>query len=446
MAGKKSKKPRSDTPKAPAPAAPEKSPAADAKTKWRWRPLIISLVALSLLVLFLSWIKFFDLMSIDRHLQNLLISYVGSTESEAFDSRVALILVDEANQPNQPFGAASPSHRKHHAELVRALSQAGAKVIVFDVAFRTNSADFDPDFALAIQEAEKAGTKIVVGAFLPPKTYEPQMAAAIKAAVGDHWGIMDGAFLKTSNARFIRLAAYSGPETFDVQEQPVIPSLALQAVRQLNYPNLPTTSWFSLLTGQVRLRSGGAGGPVLDSIPVDDNMELLVNLPGKADITRYSYQEVLSHLADYAGNFKDKVVVIGYQKDDQLPSSDAEPRYGAEMHATAISTLLSGSYIRPLPVLYHYLLIVVLVAIAAYLQIRFTKWMDQTQTIPLPFLPAPLNKITIPTPVLAVSIVYLLVAVLAFKAAHVVLEMPYHLAALILTHFLFVVGRSKFVR
>lgn len=87
-----------------------------------------------------------------------------------------------------------------------------------------------------------------------------------------------------------------------------------------------------------------------------------------------------------------------------------------------------------------------LVAIAAYLQIRFTKWMDQTQTIPLPFLPALLNKITIPTPVLAVSIVYILVAILAFKTARLVLEMPYHLAALILTHFLFVVGRSKFVR
>lgn len=99
---------------------------------------------------------------------------------------------------------------------------------------------------------------------------------------------------------------------------------------------LAANAYFVGLTGQVRLRSGGAGGPLLDSVPVDNSMDLRVDLPGKADIPRYSYQEVLTHLADYAGNFRDKVVVIGYQKDDQLPGTSAEPRYGAEMHATAI--------------------------------------------------------------------------------------------------------------
>jgi CHASE2 domain-containing sensor protein len=177
-------------------------------------------------------------------------------------------------------------------------------------------------------------------------------------------------------------------------------------------------------------------------------MDLLVELPGKDEIPHYSYQEILAHPADYAPNFKDKLVVIGYQKDDKLPSSSSEkePRYGAEIHATAMSTLLTGNYIRPLPVPFHYLFILLLVAIAAFLQIKFSAWMERTQTIPLPFLPAPINKITIPTPIFVVSLIYLLFAVLAFKLSHVVFDMSYHLAALILTYFLFVVGRSKFVR
>ena len=322
-------------------------------------------------------------------------------------------------------------------------------MIVFDVLFRTSSAEVDPDFAQAIQEAEKAGTKIVVGAFLEPNVYEPQIARPIKAAVGDHWGIVDGGTLKKSDARFIRLAAEKSSEPFNgFDEQPVFPSLALQAVRMLNYPTAQTTTWFSPLAGQVRLRSGGADGKLLDSIPVNRDMYLLVDLPGKDEITHYSYQEVLSHLNDYAGNFKDKIVVIGYQDHDTLPGADSEkdPRYGSEIHSTAMSTLLTGAYIRPLPVLYHYFFILALVATAAFLQIRFSKWMDRMQTVSLPFLPAPFNKITIPTPILVISLIYILFAVLAFKLAHIVFDMSYHLAALILTYFLFVIGSSYFIR
>jgi CHASE2 domain-containing sensor protein len=431
--------------KAAAGKVADKSPADTKQIKWRWGITISALLALSVLMLFLSWIKFFDLLRVDRYMQDLLISYAGSSESKPFDSRVALILVDKDTQPNQPFGTAQPSHRKHHAELIRALTRAGAKVIVFDVLFKTNSPEVDPDFAQAIQDAEKAGTKIVVGAFLEPNKYDPQIAGPIKAAIGDHWGIVDLGILQTSDARFVRLAGKSN-QPVGGSEQPVFPSLALQAVRLFNYPNADTSTWFSPLAGQVRLRRGGAGGELLDSIPVNRDMDLLVDLPGRDEITHYSYQEVLTHLNDYADNFKDKIVVIGYQKDDELPGTGKDPRYRPEMHATAMSTLLTGAYIRPLPVLYHYIFIVALVAIAAFLQIRFSKWMDRTQTVPLPFLPAPFNKITIPTPILVVSLIYILFAVLAFALGYIVFDMSYHLAALVLTYFLLVLGRSKFVR
>jgi CHASE2 domain-containing sensor protein len=451
MAGKKKKKntqrPAVTKVAEPTVAAPTDQSATDEKTiQWRWRLILTALAALSILILFLSWIKFFDLLGLDHRLQDTLISYVGSSETKQFDSRVVLILVDKDEKTNPPIGTADPSHRKYHAQLVRSLSSAGASVVVFDVLFQTNAPEVDADFAKAIQEAEAAGTKIVVGAFLPPGIYEAQLAGPIKAAVGDHWGIVDGGTLQKSDARFIRLAAEKSKNAFNGNEQPVIPSLALQAVRLLRYPNQATSTWFSPLAGEVRLRNGGAGGQLLDSIPVNNEMYLLVDLPGKDEITHYTYQNILAHFADYAANFKDKIVVIGYQSaKDILPGSDSEPRYGAEIHATAMSTLLTGVYIRPLPILYHYLAIVALVAIAAFLQIRFSKWMTQMQTIALP-LPPPINKITIPTPILVISLIYILFAVIAFKALHIVFYMSYHLAALILTYFLFVLGRSWFIR
>ena len=417
--------------------------------QWRWWIVISSLVGLSLIILFLSWIKFFDLVGLDRRFQDLLISYVGTTVSKQFDSRVKLILVDKSQQPNPPFGKADPSHRKYHADLIRLLTRAGAKVIVFDVEFETSSPD-DQNFAQAIQEAEKAGTRIIVGGFLDPGKFEPQMGATLKAAIKDHWGIVDGGTIKKSDARFIRLAAEAGKGEFNgFDEQPVIPSLALQAVRMLRYPNDVTSVWSSPLASKVLLRSGGAGGRLLDSIPVNREMELLVDLPGRDEIPKKSYQDVLAHPEDYAANFKDNVLVIGYQDGDVLPLSDSDknPRYGSEMHATAISTILREQYLRTAPVLYHYLAILFLIALTACLQIRFSKLMGQKLTIPLPIgLPSPFDKITIPTAIVVISFAYILIAVLAFKLGHIVFEMSYHLAALILTYFLFVFCRSVFTR
>lgn len=430
-------------------ARPKVGSADPEQIRWRWWIVLSSLLGLSIVILFLSWIKIFDLVGLDRRLQDMLISYVNTTASKQFDARVKLILVDQAQQPNPPYGKADASHRKYHADLIRLLSKAGAKVIVFDVEFETSSPD-DQNLAQAIQEAEKGGTKIIVGGYLDPGKSEPQMGATLKGAIGDHWGIVDGGTIKKSDAHFIRLAAEgSGESSNRFDEHPVIPSLALQAVRMLRYPNEVTTVWSSPIASEVRLRSGGAGGKLLESIPVSSEMGLLVDLPGKDEIPRKSYQDILAHPDDYAANFKDNVVLIGYQDGDVLPFSDSErnPRYGSEMHATAISTLSGGQYLRPAPVLYHYLAVLLLIAITACLEIRFNKWMGQKLTISLPIaLPSPFDKITIPVAVVVISIVYILLAVLAFKLGHLVFDMSYHLAALILTYYLFVIARSQFTR
>ncbi len=130
--------------------------------QWRWWIVLSSLLGLSVVILFLSWIKLFDFFGLDRRLQDLLISHVNTSASKVFDSHVKLILVDQAQQPNPPFGRADASHRKYHADLIRLLTRAGARVIVFDVEFETSSPD-DQNFAQAIQEAERGGTTIIVG-------------------------------------------------------------------------------------------------------------------------------------------------------------------------------------------------------------------------------------------------------------------------------------------
>src|ERR1700674_5807743 len=112
---KKSARPKAGSDVETVPDGPDPVPADVEPIEWRWKITLSSLLLLSVLILFLSWIKFFDLMHVDRYLQDLLISYVGSTVSKDFDGRVALILVDKEQQPNQPFGNPDAKHRPYHA-------------------------------------------------------------------------------------------------------------------------------------------------------------------------------------------------------------------------------------------------------------------------------------------------------------------------------------------
>ena len=114
------------------------------------------------------------------------------------------------------------------------------------------------------------------------------------------------------------------------------------------------------------------------------------------------------------------------------------------MLANAFSTLLKKTYVRPLPFAYHLAAIVFLIAIGACLQVRCSSWMTHKLTVPLPIaLPAPFDKLQIPTAIVVIIFIYVFGAILAFKWRHIVFDMSYHLAALILTYTLFVLFRSK---
>jgi CHASE2 domain-containing sensor protein len=323
---------------------------------------------------------------------------------------------------------------------LRNLTSAKAKVVVFDVEFINPSQKFDPDFAAAIQEAERAGTKVVLGGYLEGEDSQLQVTTSLQPAIGNHLGIVDGGTLeKPSDSRFIRLVGEKENPEAGPEERPIIPSISLLAVSLYNYPNEETTTWYHPLASEVRLRN--RNGELLETIPVDNQQALLVELVDSNDMPHKTYEEVFDNFPTYATKFKGTIVIIGYQEGDSLKAGD---RYGVEMHANAISALLGRTYIRQLPFLYHFATIVGLIALCACLQIRCGSWMSHKLTIPIPIvLPAPFDKIQIPTAIVVIFFIYGLTALLAFKWGHTLLSMSYHLAALILTYVLFVLFRSR---
>ena len=414
--------------------------------KWRWPVLVGSLIALSLLVLFISWMKLFDQLGLDRRLQDLLISQATTTMARKFDGHVWTILVDEQKQdPNTTAatGRANPSHRKAHAQLLRNLTAAGAKVVVFDVEFETDAPEVDNDFAAAIQEAERAGTKVVFAGSLAPPDNEPLFATALRPVIGDHWGIADGAMPEwKSHSRFVRLVAEKSDHPgVEAKDRAVIPSISLLAVALYRYPNEKVSAWYNPPKGEVRLRN--ESGALLESIPVDGYLDMFIDLANRDEMPLRTYEQVFDHFSTYAPKFNNTIVLIGYQHDDAVETAGG-PRFGVEMHANAISTLLKKTYVRPLPFAYHLAAIVFLIAIGACLQVRCSSWMTHKLTVPIPItLPAPFDKLQIPTAIVVIIFIYVFGAILAFKWRHIVFDMSYHLAALILTYTLFVLFRSK---
>lgn len=455
MSSKKRQKANKTPPATPpAPVEPEKSPAAvngdvvNAPVKWRWSVMIVSLLVLSVVVLFFSWIKLFDLIRLDQRLQQILISYADPATSKRAHGSVRTILVEkhkENPQSETPFGKGLSAHRKAHAILLKKLSEeAKAAVVVFDVHFKVEDLKVDNEFKQAIEDATRAGTKVIFGAFMQDGVYIPAFSKTLRPVIGNNWGIMDGEAKKSSNIRSVRLASPTSESDYvGVREEQVFPSIALQAVAKWRYRDHDVSYWFAPLAGQLRLRRA-TDGQLLESIPVNDEMYLLVKVADKAGIAGESYEHVFDNFDSYREQYEDKIVVIGYQEEDDQIVSDGQTYFGSELQANAISMLLKENYIRPLPVLFHYFTIIVLIAIGACLQIKCAKWMGHKLTIALPIsLPSPFDKLNIPTAIVVIFIVYLLLAVIAYKVGHLVFDMSYHFAALLLTYTIFVYGKSR---
>ena len=123
-------------------------------------------------MVFLAWLRLFNVVGIDDYVRDQLIPHLDTKLDKRFDVRdVALILIDENTQPTPPFGKADSGHRKYHAELIGALSQAGARVVALDMWFDKDSPE-DEGLAQAIIQAEARGTVVLIG--LNPQVGESQ--------------------------------------------------------------------------------------------------------------------------------------------------------------------------------------------------------------------------------------------------------------------------------
>jgi CHASE2 domain-containing sensor protein len=409
----------------------------------KWRLLIILTISITItvLVLFASSIRLFNVyFHFEDYVNDQLRTHLDGQVPKKFDTKdIALILVDADEKQEQPFGRAQPDHRKFHAQLIDGLAAAGARVVALDVFFDSDS-DYDKDLAQSVIRAENMGTHVLIG-MNPEVASNDYVPAELKSIPSETWGSIAGGGDpgRIVVLPLLRLAdKASDAETI---EQPVTPSLVLKAVTAVKYPHTNVTCFFDSLHEQINIRD--SQGRMLESIPVDGQLYFMVNLAGPHDQGRvHLYHEVLRAISqnnsDYLKQFRGKIVVVGYRVGDVVKTTRGD-RYGGEVIANAMSNVLLQSYVQPLGFVPHFSLVLFMVGLGAILPLKFNKWTVHKLPVKLPLV----QQLPVPIVLLAVSVVYVFIAVIFYLFGQLLFGVAYHVAALFLAYLSTSILRTK---
>jgi adenylate cyclase len=257
----------------------------------------------------------------------------------------------------EAYGRWAEWPRSLHAQAIDNLSQAGAKVIGFDVIFTDSSTD-DEMLATAIAEADNivlaaAGTQPVSQA-VPEITYDnfllPVDALEQAASSIGHANVVpDG----DGTVRRLPLIVKSSSGQ-------VYPSLTLAVLHRL----------FSMPLPQEYVLGNGAVNLLARDIPVDTSYRLRINFSADNEQRPYvSYGDVIS------GNFdpllvKNKIVLIGMsatgEPDTWAVPTSASKIPGVFIHAGAMDTILTQRFLREPGIIITLMIMLLLVGITAF--------------------------------------------------------------------------------
>ncbi|HEV2904516.1 MAG TPA: CHAT domain-containing protein, partial [Pyrinomonadaceae bacterium] len=270
------------------------------KRIFHWRRAFLASIVAMLLMFFVGYTGLFDVLHADDWLATRFIPYMDEFVTKKFSPSVRLILADEDG--NGTLGRPDASWRKHHVSLLDKLSEAGAKVIVFDLQLDKSNPESDDEFAEAIQRAKARGTRVILGRGLDASgNIKPDgdLTPALANVAGEDWGNYDvGGSKHGGMVRIYQLGQLDRKNVPpDTPEKPVVPSLALQAVNAFFSDSSAGKALFDENGEKIQLRSGGKS---IKTIPVYENSYSDYDIPfsvaDRADLTTFtnSYVDVFN--------------------------------------------------------------------------------------------------------------------------------------------------------
>ncbi|HVF59261.1 MAG TPA: CHAT domain-containing protein [Thermoanaerobaculia bacterium] len=374
----------------------------------------------------LSWLRFFDRLPPELKLQSYT-SWLGDAfRQQAFSDQISLVATRQK---------IDRTWRPRHAKLLDRLSEAGAKVVVFDIRFPRQDPS-DVELAAAMRRATARGTAVVaaVGSL---EGSDPLLSPVLRSALTG-WGVACVG-QKGRGSSIVPLVT----QKRDSSPSQAVPALALAAVLAFEGKSLAADSELSDGVDVLDRATGERS-----SLGVSDVDNARRSIPGCAigegdavggrildmssrealDRRRRWYESIeASSPAANAAAFGGKIVVVGEQTERESfyvrRGVIREARYGMELHADAVNTLLSGVTIRPARDSWQLIVILLMATAGAGLRYwdRGPAWRRSALA--------------------GVVLVYLIGAVSLYIASQLLLNTVFPIGALLLTYF--AVGKLK---
>jgi len=399
--------------------------------------MILAPLAVSILVFFLALVHLLNLIKLEDQVQSYSTDYMRDfTNPAKFNNRVKIILIPEKQQSGDaPWGDSDKKHREFFAQLIRAMTVARAKVIAFDVAFK-DPTNFDKEFSDAVTEAEKQNLKVIVGV----EEYSSETGTFPKIPFNiqqPRWGmlVVGGSQEEGGALGTMKVAEFNAKG--DSAENPkVVPSLALRSVIEAHDPPLEAEydeGRLNMLLYAMPSRT------LVKSIPLERQNDLLLdNVPQpELDRARVLAKEAYDQFPNMAGirDYENAIVLVGYEMGEAQKILTGGTRLGVELHATAVSNILNETFIKKLPPLQNYLLILFMALLGAALHIRITKGSTSQTPYTIPFtIPFVKIPVQLPLGVAILSALYIIAAFIIYKFTRAYLDVCYHIAALWLSY------------
>lgn len=341
--------------------------------KWRLAFGIGLYVFAAVLVFALSRLAVLEALPRGLKMQTYTVWLVDRFFPKTFSDRI--VLVPMTDQSAKRFGRPilGANWRGEHAKLVEKLSQAGARVVVFDLFF-PKPKEFDEDFSRAILAARQRGTSVIVGIDQAPDR-KPAIAPALAGAVTG-WGLLCVGETQDSAEVVPLLVAKKVQPTWEP-----LPSLSLAAMAAYrgwtivgldkdttsilvkagaNPPQRVGISGLETLARDQQFCGVLGAGDVAANRIIDFTPDRKLRDPRR----RLPYEAILDSPSLRTADLNGKIVVVGAEvpkeKFDVWRGFRRHERYGYEIHADALNTLLQPVTIRPLAARWEFLAILIL--------------------------------------------------------------------------------------
>ena len=385
----------------------------------------------------MSWVNVFDLAYLDTAMESYTMKLGDYFVHKQFSNKIIMIPIDDKVEGLR--GKLSASWRGDYAKLTTNLYKAGADVIVYDMYFDSNSPQHDEEFSQAIAQARQKDTSVIVGV----KEYDqeqPLLAQKLKDAASG-WG-----------AVYIGKRGYAKLSPLVIRkahiEEPVI-GLALRAfaaskgadkVEVIDYDPNQTQIIFRFESGEPetvklgffesdKIREKRAAkdlndilneGDVLANMVIDRTPLSIIRDQSR----RYPYMDILEHSEpENLTQFRNKIVIVGAAI-KRLGDSHGD-RWGFEIHADAINTLLNGVAIRSVGSAEQLGLMFILAVLGATIRAR-TRNVSRRLGISL---------------LITVLLIYFAGAIYLYAKYRLLLNIMYHVVSLFLTYW--VIGKLE---